>query len=206
MTGQKEIWEALRQAIDCLRSGDVTTAQGILDAVGVTLPTGHIEDGCYDERGNLYKLPLEVLTDPTNLQLGDGEVDGETVVGVPAETKAKLEADPTEEESLSFSKETLGEKMGATVVDKGKETIPEDAIELKCRLSDRGTDIRLQLGKSQKVSVLAIRIQENAQTPKYTRIDVFYLGKKLDPKKTLEEQDFREGHVLNIFVVGAPKP
>ena len=55
-------------------------------------------DGCYDEVGNLYRLPEVVVSDPVNMRgNGEGEggvrldaslnsnnIDGETMIGVPA--------------------------------------------------------------------------------------------------------------------------
>ena len=68
VTGRREIWDGLRQVAECVRDNDLVTAQGILDALGVTLPTGRLEEGGYDEAGNLYRLPAAVLSDPTNVR------------------------------------------------------------------------------------------------------------------------------------------
>ncbi len=87
-----------------MRGGDIETAQGILDAAGITLPTGNLVDGCYDEAGNLYRLSEVVVSDPINVR-DDGDndirlhrsrnsnnIDGETMIGVPeAKTAATTE-------------------------------------------------------------------------------------------------------------------
>ncbi|RMZ80385.1 hypothetical protein DV738_g2780, partial [Chaetothyriales sp. CBS 135597] len=70
ITGRREVWEALRQVAECVREGDLATAQGILDAAGITLPTGKLENGAYDEAGNLYRLTQPILRDPTNTVVG----------------------------------------------------------------------------------------------------------------------------------------
>lgn len=44
--GLLEIWQALRLACE---SGTVLTAQAIIDSMNITVPTGKLTDGCYDE-------------------------------------------------------------------------------------------------------------------------------------------------------------
>ncbi|CAK7217323.1 hypothetical protein SCUCBS95973_003109 [Sporothrix curviconia] len=43
------------------------TAQTILDAADITLPTGDMAQGAYDAFGNYYALPTWIVSDPTNL-------------------------------------------------------------------------------------------------------------------------------------------
>ncbi|CAK7201777.1 hypothetical protein SEUCBS139899_004492 [Sporothrix eucalyptigena] len=43
------------------------TAQTILDAADITLPTGDMAQGAYDAFGNFYALPAWIVSDPTNL-------------------------------------------------------------------------------------------------------------------------------------------
>ncbi|CAK7230941.1 hypothetical protein SBRCBS47491_007760 [Sporothrix bragantina] len=43
------------------------TAQTILDAADITLPTGDMAQGAYDVFGNYYALPAWIVSDPTNL-------------------------------------------------------------------------------------------------------------------------------------------
>ncbi|PIA12952.1 hypothetical protein COEREDRAFT_83787 [Coemansia reversa NRRL 1564] len=62
--GQKEIWQALRVACE---SEDIEFACAILDSVGVSIPTGSIHDGVYDERGAQYDIPQYCLSTPVNL-------------------------------------------------------------------------------------------------------------------------------------------
>ncbi|KAJ2961382.1 hypothetical protein NQZ79_g3407 [Umbelopsis isabellina] len=62
--GRPEIWQALRAATDEM---DLSLAQSILDAAGITMPTGNPADGCYDELGNEYTVPVYCLVNPTNL-------------------------------------------------------------------------------------------------------------------------------------------
>lgn len=163
MTGRTEIWEGLKQAIECLREGDLADAQGILDALEVTLPTGRLEEGAYDSQGSLYKIPQAVISDPTDVIEDIADMDSQTVSG-PADSDtlaAKLEAtEDTKMEDVSQSQidtEKTKEVKGKAVVDK-------DAVNVRCRLSDRGgPDVVIPLGKTQRVGLLAERIREETE-------------------------------------------
>lgn len=143
-----------------MRENDLTTAQGILDAIGVTLPTGRLEEGGYDEAGNLYRVPNALLSDPTNLQ-PDQEEDGagetETVVGADAKEPAKLKVLEDEEDKDVIVDDNVRE-------DKGKAPVEKDAVKIKCRLSDRGgPDVVVAMGKNQNVAALIRLIREEAE-------------------------------------------
>ncbi|KAK8936166.1 hypothetical protein KSP39_PZI013767 [Platanthera zijinensis] len=60
--GQKEIWDALRAAVEA----DVSLAQAIVDSAGVIVANSDMTV-CYDERGAKYELPKYILSEPTNL-------------------------------------------------------------------------------------------------------------------------------------------
>ncbi|KAJ2076454.1 Ubiquitin domain-containing protein 2 [Coemansia sp. RSA 988] len=62
--GQREIWQALRVACE---SEDLEFAYAILDSVGISVPSGCILDGVYDERGARYDIPQYCLSAPVNL-------------------------------------------------------------------------------------------------------------------------------------------
>ncbi|KAJ2742491.1 hypothetical protein GGI20_004447 [Coemansia sp. BCRC 34301] len=62
--GRAEIWQALRLACE---SDDAQLAAAILESVGVSVPTGRIADGAYDERGACYDIPQYCLCAPVNL-------------------------------------------------------------------------------------------------------------------------------------------
>ena len=144
---------------DLLRNGDITTAQGILDAAGINIPTGQLLDGCYDEAGNFYRLPELVTSDPSNIKKDGGSrnsnnIDGDTMIGVPEST---VEAKVLE----GGDKIDKSNKQGlvSSIEEKGKAT-ERDTVNVKCRLSDRGgPDVIIALGKTQHVSTLARRVQ-----------------------------------------------
>lgn len=187
VTGRPEIWDALQNVCELVRDGDVATAQGILDAAGVTLPTGSLVDGCYDEVGNLYKLPEVVVSDPVNtgVDAGDGEelrahrfrnsnnIDGETMIGV---SESKIA--PAAEEKLLGGEgggagtdvtELSGRRRGG----KRKES-EQDAVNVRCRLSDRGgTDVIIAMEKTQNVGTLARKVEMEGKVGHSSFIAVF---------------------------------
>ncbi|KAL4969199.1 ubiquitin domain-containing protein [Aspergillus stella-maris] len=71
VTGRAEVWAALNAALGFMRQGDFETAQSIIDAAGVTVPTGDLCQGVYDERGVLYRLPRCIVSDPLNMVAGE---------------------------------------------------------------------------------------------------------------------------------------
>lgn len=133
----------MKAVVGLLAEGDIPTAQSILDAAGITVPTGDLINGAYDEVGNLYTIPEHIINDPENVVIDaqdefmKGEDNGQGV----------------DEEEMERRRE-----------EKGKAVIKsEDLISIKARLSDRGgPDITVSIGKDQNVRTLVLRIQEEA--------------------------------------------
>ena len=127
--------------------GDVQTAQGILDASGVTLPTGDLINGAYDEVGNFYQLPEHVIMNPVNIVLGSQD---------------DIAKGPDIQEDTDDEVERRREEKGKGVLKSG------DYVRVKARLSDRGgPDIVIQLGKEQNIRTLVRRVQEEANVPSF---------------------------------------
>lgn len=175
------MWGSLRLAIELLREGDVGDAQGVLDASGVTVPTGDLVDGCYDEQGALYQLPAWVVAEPLRIVEDDGK---------------EIEA----EEDIDHGYK--GEEEEEPDGDKGKEVVGVgDGIKVKCRLSDRGgPDVVVLVGRKERVGELVKKVQREAGVRGKGRIRIAYLGKILKEGETLEAQGWREGHVINALV------
>ncbi|KAK2841615.1 hypothetical protein FQN49_006084, partial [Arthroderma sp. PD_2] len=175
VAGRREIWAALATALTLLREGDVSTAQGIIDAAGVTVPTGDICEGCYDEG---YKCDTGA----------DLEADDEM-----STAKMVLSADSCDE-LLDKEKEKRREE-------KGKRN-ERDYVRVTARLSDRGgPDVVVSIGKEQTVGALVRKIQAEAGLSD-SRIQLVYLGKICKESQTLLAQGWKEGHVLNAYVRG----
>ena len=133
-------------AVSLLADGQVQNAQGILDASAVTIPTGDLANGAYDEMGNFYQIPEQVISDPANMVLGSQDI--------PA---GKTEGTKTGEETDEDEVERRREEKGKGVLKNG------DSVKVRARLSDRGgPDVIVVLGKEQNVRVLVRRVQEEA--------------------------------------------
>ena len=128
-----------------LATGDVSTAQSILDAAAITVPTGDLKNGAYDEAGNLYQMPDHIISDPQNVVLDQQE----------EMKKGELSNNATDDDEAIEQKR---EEKGKSVLKTG------DIIKVRARLSDRGgPDVVIPLGKDQAVRVLVRRVQEEAQ-------------------------------------------
>ncbi|KIW13142.1 hypothetical protein PV08_08329 [Exophiala spinifera] len=201
VTGRPEIWEGLKQAIECLREGDLPDAQGIIDALEVTLPTGRLEEGAYDAQGSLYKIPQAVISDPTDVIEDIADMDSQTVSGPADSDTLAMKLEAAEDANMGVGQaQTDAEK---TKEAKGKAAVDKDAMNVRCRLSDRGgPDVVVQLGRTQRVGLLAQRIRDETDMHDQARIRIAYLGKILDDRRTLSEQGWKEGHVIQALVVG----
>lgn len=126
-----------------MMAGDLQTAQGIIDAAGVTLPRGDLISGAYDEVGNFYQLPEPIVSDPTNVLSGSHETGD---VGAKAEIGEDLDEDEVERRREEKGKGVLKTR---------------DMIKVRARLSDRGgPDVQISMGKDENVRVLVRRVQE----------------------------------------------
>ncbi|KAL8863022.1 MAG: hypothetical protein Q9178_000395 [Gyalolechia marmorata] len=182
VTGRAEIWGSLKLCCESLREGDVATAQGILDAVGVTVPTGDLVQGAYDEQGGLYALPGWVVGEPEAVVDEEGEERKESVVAQGPEEAKK-------------------EHKGKEVAADGQGGGGEGMMRVRARLSDRGgPDVVVLMRREDQVGILARRIVEQAKLPTKSRIKIAYLGKILKEGEPLQAQSWREGHVVNALV------
>ncbi|KAI9775642.1 MAG: hypothetical protein M1839_000967 [Geoglossum umbratile] len=149
VTGRQETWSAIRMAVDAM-ADDLDTAQTILDAAGITIPTGDLVQGAYDEFGNYYTVPEQCLSNPLNMV---AKLDN-TI------SSLKTADDEDEEENL----DTDDDEVERRREEKGKKVV--HAVEMytvKARLSDRGgPDVQIGVGKDQNVRVLARKVQEEA--------------------------------------------
>jgi hypothetical protein len=136
-------------AVDTM-ADDLDTAQTILDAAGITIPTGDLAEGAYDEFGNYYTVPEQCLSDPLN------------IVTTPDNTMSclKITDDEDDEENLDTDEDEIERRRE----EKGKKVVhAAETYTVKARLSDRGgPDVQIGLGKDQTVRVLARKVQEEA--------------------------------------------
>lgn len=221
VTGRPEVWAALSTAITLMRGGDLTTAQSIVDAAGVTIPTGDLCEGCYDEQGVLYRLPQCIVSDPENMAQTNMSAANNTA------RNSQVTQEEEDTEALSDGKLATDDASGDELIredlerrrdEKGK-TSERDLIRVQARLSDRGgPDLVLSIGKGQSVGFLARKIQQEAgvcfpsshlegcflltdiQIPNHQRVRIAYLGRMLKEHDSLLDQGWQHGHVINALI------
>lgn len=178
----------MRLATDLVKAGDVASAQGVLDAAGATCPTGEIWRGVFDEWGTEYRVPEWAVVEPVGVvEVGEEEEEG----------------DGTEDGEQSLAEEKGKGRMG-------------EVVKVRARLSDRGTDVVVEVGMEERVSAVIARIAEaakvsvlhssrramltNSQLAATSRVRIAYLGKILREHDSLAAQGYSEGHVVNALV------
>ncbi|RMY77017.1 hypothetical protein D0863_01577 [Hortaea werneckii] len=200
VTGRQECWEAVRLVCEMLRQGNVADAQGVLDAANLSVPQGRVaidkgrhrhRGGVYDERGELYDVPLWVVADPQDVVEDEEAAD------------AEKELDGTASDSDGGAGEEEGDVVAAAGQqrreEKGKGRAEDigELLSVRCRLSNLGSDVVVEVGSKQKVTVLVRNIQQQIG-PK--RLRLVYLGRTLMEGKSLEELGWQQGHVINAMV------
>lgn len=176
VSGRPEIWQALNAALEVLWAADtarrdgaydvpgddnnaalaLATAQTILDAADITLPTGNLADGAYDLLGNYYQLPTHIVSDPRNLASGDEEIDNHQLGE--AKTAEDVTAGDEDDEEDDDGGEDEAEQRR---FDKGKAVVNvSDQILVIIRLSNNARDLRLDIGKDESVRSITHRILE----------------------------------------------
>lgn len=154
------MWAALGAALSLMRDGEIETAQGIIDAAGVTVPTGDLCEGCYDENGVLYRLPQCIVSDPDNIVDDSGaaanETDGADDDMEDGISDRKIVSEESDEELISEDLERRREEKG--------KMSERDMIRVQARLSDRGgPDVVISIEKTQTVGVLARKVQSEVK-------------------------------------------
>ncbi|KAL8693257.1 MAG: hypothetical protein Q9218_001891 [Villophora microphyllina] len=162
VTGRSEVWGCLKLVVELLGEGKVEEAQGLLDACALTVPTGDLVEGCYDEGGELYMLPGWVVAEPEVVE--DEDIGGGT---------AKAESDERLMED---------EKVKNVVVDTG-EVREGGNVKVRCRLSDRGgADVVVAMGRRESVKILVKRLEEGVKVT-FRDYDRFNHGQTLTPNE-----------------------
>lgn len=206
------------------------TAQTILDAADITLPTGDMAQGAYDPFGNFYALPAWIVSDPTNLdndpEHNNSDLDetkGAALDDLGSEANLSDESDFDEDDEErrdeDDDEDTCGDearhRLTATTTattpnrrrrreEKGKAVVAAaNQLAVRARLSATSRDVVILLGRDETVRSLAHRISEQAKLPHTVRIRIAYLGKILKDGASLQAQGWKEGHVVNALVFGA---
>lgn len=208
VTGRQEIWQTIRTALEVIWDADPTmaslvgdddseintalaTAQSILRAAEITLPTGDMANGVYDVLGTYYALPEWIVSDPVNAV--DSADEQHAGVGVDRKedlTGGEETAEEAEEEETIRRREEKG-KAVATVV---------NTIKVRARLSENGQDVIVHVASDEFVKSVIRKIARETDIKFHRSIRIAYMGKILKENASLEMQGYRPGHVLNAFV------
>lgn len=198
------------------RAAALATAQTILSAAEITLPTGDLVNGAYDAFGNYYAFPEHIVSDPINISLTE-EAAGDEVCGdVKGDFTAGEEETAEEEEEDDEEAVRRREEKGKAVVDM------RDQVPLRARLSEGDRDVTLSIGRGESARSVSRRIAEEAlvgftftppfqvgtfaykspslQLPATKKIRLAYMGKILKESSSLLSQGWKQGHVVNALV------
>ncbi|KAK0381026.1 ubiquitin domain-containing protein [Colletotrichum limetticola] len=206
VTGRPEVWQSLRAALEVIwdpvsqgaaddGTDGLATAQGILNAAEITLPTGDLAQGAYDQLGNYYPLSEWLVADPTNLVEDDATIDGADEALSTRDLKDDLAGgEETTEELDEDDNVRRREEKGKAVVD------ARDQLSVLARLSETARDVTVSFVKSDSVRTVARKIQEQSGLASTKKIRIAYMGKILKDNLSLAEQGWAEGHVVNALV------
>ncbi|PHH76009.1 hypothetical protein CDD82_4194 [Ophiocordyceps australis] len=213
VTGRPEIWQTIRAALSVLTHPDtdddaaeidgLATAQSILSAAEISLPTGDLVNGAYDSLGNFYQMHAWLVADPTNLAHDDEDHDDDS--GDDAESHRSLS--PTRKQSiLRTDHDDDAELSSSDSIDKrrrekGKAVLDmRDHLSVRARLSDSGRDVNVSVRKSDAGRTVIRAIVSESALPPSKKIRLAYMGKMLRDDLTLESQGWQTGHVINALV------
>ena len=164
VSGRPEVWQALHAALQVLwdppsaqeddGAQGLATAQSILDAAEITLPTGRLRDGAYDDLGNYYAFHEWIVSDPENMVEEDEE--GERGDGVAVDDEDAKTVGPFGGEAEEEDVVRRREEKGKAVVD------VRDLVVVYARLSENGRDIKLSVAKDESVRSVARRVLEES--------------------------------------------
>ncbi|PHH61663.1 hypothetical protein CDD81_8074 [Ophiocordyceps australis] len=212
VTGRPEIWQTIRAALSVLAHPEtdegveldgLATAQSILSAAEISLPTGDLVNGAYDSLGNFYQMPAWLVADPTNLA-HDGDHDDDDS-GPDDQSRRNLSS--TRKQSLpTADQDDDAELSSSDSIDKrrrekGKAVLDmRDHLSVRARLSDSGRDVCVSVRKSDAGRTVIRAIASESALPSSKKIRLAYMGKILRDDLPLESQGWQTGHVINALV------
>ncbi|KAK8084466.1 hypothetical protein PG997_005737 [Apiospora hydei] len=177
----------------------LATAQSILKAAEVTLPTGNLANGVYDALGTYYAVPEWIVCDPVNVVESGGADDDD-------DDDAKDPKADDDEADLTGGEETAEDDVDEEEAlrrreEKGKAVADvRDLIKIRARLSENSRDIILTIGTNESVRSVIRKIKEEANLPPNKGVRLSYMGRILKEATSLLDQGFQKGHVVNAFI------
>ena len=113
------------------------------------------------------------------------------------------EVDKSEAEAVS--EEENEEELRRRREEKGKGVADPNNVEfqLRARRSDAGTrDLVITAGTKDTVRQLARKFNESSGLTPPKHVQLYYMGRLLKDEKSLEDQGWKEGHIISAFVHG----
>lgn len=181
VTGRPEIWQTIHAALQVLweaqgrDGGDdgggeeeeeegsaspLETAQTLLNAADISLPTGLLSNGVYDSLGNYYALPQHIVCDPVDVI--DDALDEDAKGGGDGEDTT-AEDDEFDDDDDDDDDDVV--KSGREGKGKGVVAVTEK-ITVKARLSENGLDYEVLVGKTDSVRSISRKIADKASVSK----------------------------------------
>ncbi|KAI1747425.1 hypothetical protein F4782DRAFT_543556 [Xylaria castorea] len=208
VTGRSEVWQVIRTALEAMWESDIrrtagvepvdddgtdglATAQELLKAAEVTLPTGDLSNGVYDSLGNYYALPEWIVSDPTNVA-EDSRIRRESV-----DRDGKADDDLTEDTTEEVDEDEAlrrREEKGKAVVD------IKNLVKVRARLSENYPDVVIGIDADESVRSLSRKIAEESGLPSTRQVRIAYMGKILKENMSLQSQGWQKDHVVNALV------
>ena len=146
----------------------LATAQSILDAADITLPTGNLADGAYDLLGNYYQLPAHIVSDPRNIASGDDDNDDDQFGEAKTAEDTTAGADDDDDDDDDEDPEDEAERRR---VHKGKSVVNvSDQVVAVVRLSNTARDLKLGVGKDESVRSIIHHIKEESDVSGSTAV------------------------------------
>ncbi|KAJ1951608.1 hypothetical protein FBU59_000012 [Linderina macrospora] len=144
----------------------------ILESAGVSVPTGRVADGVYDERGACYVVPRYCLSKPRNLVRSRG-LSGTPSVGtsVGGYWQGKKSGESADGVSLASSAGNAS-LVGVPVAGQVTEVTVRLAV---------GKDVSVKMGLDTTVAAVERELKEEHHVPPNARVRFFHLGRSLDP-------------------------
>lgn len=135
--------------------GGLATAQSILKAAEVTLPTGDLSNGVYDSLGNYYALPEWIVSDPVNVAEEGSAKRSKGGAGRKGDDDLTGEEDTVEELDEEETMRRREEKG------KGVANI-RDMVKVRARLSENLPDVIVSVSSEESVRSFARKVAEES--------------------------------------------
>ncbi|ORX88316.1 hypothetical protein K493DRAFT_341370 [Basidiobolus meristosporus CBS 931.73] len=193
--GRREIWQRLRTVCE---TTDLSQAQSIVDSLRLSVPTGHLSDGCYDELGNRYIIPIYCFAEPANLIR---PTPGSSPNHPSAEYELNHKSNPGQIPTITITEHAESEPYGYPMyMPQTSTSTSDEGEELVVRLST-GKDIRIKVSPLDNMEVVKSKVcgVENVD-PSRVNARFFYMGKMLNNSTTIQEINVPAGGVIQALV------